>query len=221
MRVMRMIKRLIISKRKFICLTFILCIIIFLAGCGQEDTAMNHSNISNPNSSTHSGENIHEPLAPEKEVSDDKSSLVEEAPTPQESEPSAEEPQEPSPPVQEPASTEEDSASESPTEPVESVQPVQPAEPAEPSVEESNKEYVINIVEFAFTPNQLEIKLGDSVTFINKDSVKHSATADDKSFDTGLLGLDEKGKVTFMKVGEFSYYCLPHPSMKATIIVKQ
>ena len=81
------------------------------------------------------------------------------------------------------------------------------------------QEHIVEIVDFAFSPDTLEIKAGDRVKFVNKDEVRHSATADDESFDTGLLGLDEEKTIEFPEAGEFSYYCLPHPAMRGTILV--
>ncbi|MDG0795301.1 plastocyanin/azurin family copper-binding protein [Cohnella ginsengisoli] len=82
------------------------------------------------------------------------------------------------------------------------------------------KTYVVEISDFSFTVEKLEIHPGDSVKFVNRDKVKHTATADDGSFDTGLLGQDESKTVVFENEGEFGYYCTPHPGMRATIVVK-
>lgn len=89
-----------------------------------------------------------------------------------------------------------------------------------PSSESAGEEHVVEIVNFGFSPSELTIKAGDTVIFINKDEVGHSATADDKSFDTGMLEQDKAKEVTFSEDGQFSYYCLPHPGMKGTIIVE-
>lgn len=85
--------------------------------------------------------------------------------------------------------------------------------------DDGGKEYVVEITNFAFSPAKLEIKPGDRVKFINRDEIKHSATADDSSFDTGLLAENEAKTVTFDKAGEFAYHCMPHPGMQATISV--
>lgn len=89
-----------------------------------------------------------------------------------------------------------------------------------PSPEPASQVHVVEIVNFAFSPGKLTIKAGDRVTFINKDEVGHSATADDESFDTGMLDQDKSKEVTFSEDGEFPYYCLPHPGMKGTIVVE-
>lgn len=78
----------------------------------------------------------------------------------------------------------------------------------------------VEIKDFAFGPKTLTVKKGTTVTWTNQDSVSHTATADNGSFDTGLLAKGESGSVTFDKVGTFAYHCTPHPNMKATIIVQ-
>ena len=50
--------------------------------------------------------------------------------------------------------------------------------------------------------------------------MQHSATANDGSFDTGLLGKGKSGSHTFDESGTFQYVCKPHPFMKGTITVR-
>lgn len=78
----------------------------------------------------------------------------------------------------------------------------------------------VTISNYSFSPATLTIKVGDTVTWTNQDSMSHSATADDKSFDTGLLGQGNAGKITFKKAGTYKYHCSVHPNMRGTIIVK-
>lgn len=73
---------------------------------------------------------------------------------------------------------------------------------------------------FAFSPSKVEIKPGQTVKWINKDGARHSATADNRSFDTGLFGRNASAQVTFDKAGTFPYFCKAHPGMKGTIVVK-
>lgn len=84
----------------------------------------------------------------------------------------------------------------------------------------NQKEVNLEIINYAFTPPTIRIKTGTKVTWTNRDSVKHNAIADDGSFKTELVGKDESVSVTFDKVGTFSYYCGPHPSMRGTVIVE-
>ncbi len=104
-----------------------------------------------------------------------------------------------------------------PKTPVKTVEPIKDKEQPSDAV----TVHTVEITNFAFSPDKLEISQGDIVTFINKDEVKHSATADNGQFDTELLAQDESKKVTFSDAGEFGYYCIPHPGMRASIVVKE
>lgn len=78
----------------------------------------------------------------------------------------------------------------------------------------------VTISNYAYSPSTITVKVGDTVTWTNQDSVQHSATADDKSWDTGLLAQGKSGSVTFSKAGTFTYHCSIHPMMHGTVIVQ-
>lgn len=78
----------------------------------------------------------------------------------------------------------------------------------------------VQIADYKFTPETIQVDAGTKVTFTNSDDTKHTATADDGSFDTGDLAQGEGASVTLSKPGEFTYYCRYHPFMKATVEVK-
>lgn len=78
----------------------------------------------------------------------------------------------------------------------------------------------IEIKGFSYVPKTITIKVGDSITWINKDLIGHSATADDNSWDTGILSQGETGTIKFDKAGTYTYHCTPHPIMKGTVIVE-
>lgn len=80
--------------------------------------------------------------------------------------------------------------------------------------------HMVEIKGHKFTPASLTIKAGETVKFVNADRAPHTATADDESFDTGRLGKNDAGEITFATAGTFDYYCAVHPSMRATIIVE-
>jgi LPXTG-motif cell wall-anchored protein len=78
----------------------------------------------------------------------------------------------------------------------------------------------VGIKDFAFGPSSVTVNVGDTVTWSNSGPTGHSATANDGSFDTGILPKGKSGSHTFSKAGTFSYICKPHPFMKGTVIVK-
>jgi plastocyanin len=80
-------------------------------------------------------------------------------------------------------------------------------------------ELTVHIKSMKFTPKLAEVSVGDTITFVNEDAVPHTATADDGSFDTGRLNRGESATVTISAVGQFTYKCLVHPSMKGVVSV--
>ena len=89
----------------------------------------------------------------------------------------------------------------------------------EASMMEEQQETVVTIKEFSYDQETVTVKKGTTVTWTNDDSDEHSATADDGSFDTGLLGMGESGSVTFAEVGTYTYHCSTHPNMTGTVVV--
>jgi len=77
----------------------------------------------------------------------------------------------------------------------------------------------IHIKNFKFNPTPAKIHAGDRVTFVNDDNEAHTATADDKSFDSEGLDTGGTWQHVFTKPGTISYFCELHPYMKATIVV--
>lgn len=79
--------------------------------------------------------------------------------------------------------------------------------------------HTVVIKDFAFTPTDIQIKAGDSITWINEDNARHSATNLNGAFDTGLLGQGQKATMTFSGAGRFEYRCTPHAKMRGTISI--
>jgi plastocyanin len=78
----------------------------------------------------------------------------------------------------------------------------------------------VDIRDFAFSPRTIEIRVGDTIRWTNRDSVAHTATARNGSFDTGLLADGESGSVRFTTAGTYRYVCTPHPDMTGTVVVR-
>lgn len=78
----------------------------------------------------------------------------------------------------------------------------------------------VDIKNFAFAPPTLNVTQGATVTFTNDDQAPHTATADNKSFDTGTLNPGDTKTVTFKAPGTVAYTCAIHPFMHGTIVVQ-
>lgn len=76
-----------------------------------------------------------------------------------------------------------------------------------------------------FQQKEITVKKGDTVTWKNEDTARHNVVFDDESVgeveNSQLIGKGEELQFTFDKTGEFSYFCSPHPFMKAKIIVTE
>ena len=72
----------------------------------------------------------------------------------------------------------------------------------------------------AFIPSTIQIDAGTTVTWKNLDALIHTVTAVDKSFNSGNIGADGSYSHTFSKPGTYPIYCIAHPFMKATVVVK-
>ena len=73
---------------------------------------------------------------------------------------------------------------------------------------------------FAFEPKTVTIKVGQTVTWTNQDSVTHTVTGDG-GIDSGDLSKGESYSKTFDTAGTFNYHCSIHPSMTGQVIVEK
>ncbi|HET6924634.1 MAG TPA: cupredoxin family copper-binding protein, partial [Candidatus Saccharimonadales bacterium] len=78
----------------------------------------------------------------------------------------------------------------------------------------------VTIENMAFTPANISISSGSTVTWTNKDSVTHTVTETDGQNGPSLTVEPGKSVVfTFDKPGIYRYHCTIHPSMTGTVTV--
>jgi plastocyanin len=77
----------------------------------------------------------------------------------------------------------------------------------------------VRIVNYGFDPGNLRITAGTTVTWKNSDPVGHTATADAGVWGSPLLERGDEWSYTFTEPGTYTYFCAPHPQMKAQIEV--
>ena len=78
---------------------------------------------------------------------------------------------------------------------------------------------------FQFKGSSVTIQQGWTVEWINKEAPRHTATADDESFNSGTMSHGNTFTFTFNETGTFPYYCRFHGDnggvgMAGTIIVR-
>ena len=74
----------------------------------------------------------------------------------------------------------------------------------------------ITTTDLVFAPAEVSAKVGDTIEWINKDVLAHTATARNGDFD---VMMPPKKTVTSVlkKAGTIEYYCRFHPNMKAVL----
>jgi plastocyanin len=81
------------------------------------------------------------------------------------------------------------------------------------------------MVNFNFEPQNITVKVGTTVTFVNQDKAPHTVTADGQEFDTGTIEPNNSAQITFNKPGTFKFFCDFHggpggQGMSGTITVQ-
>ncbi len=71
-----------------------------------------------------------------------------------------------------------------------------------------------------FAAGTLEIAVGTTIEWKNEDPVAHTVSADDASFESGMIESGQVWRYTFTRAGTYPFHCTPHPFMKGTVVVK-
>jgi plastocyanin len=71
-----------------------------------------------------------------------------------------------------------------------------------------------------FEPQSLSVNVGDRIQWLNDDIVPHTATAADKSFDSGDIAAGQSWTYVAHKAGTFDYACRYHPMMTGRLVVR-
>jgi plastocyanin len=95
-----------------------------------------------------------------------------------------------------------------------------PAAPAASTPGPSGGGNTVTITNFAFSPADLTVKTGSTVTWTNNDPASHTITADAGAFSSDPVAKGGTYQFTFSQPGTYAYHCSIHPSMKGTIIVQ-
>jgi len=99
-----------------------------------------------------------------------------------------------------------------------------------PSLPLQTADYVIQIGEKNYHPDNLEVRVGDRVTWKNVDAEDHTVTSEarssgpntqDRSFDSGRIPSGGSFDQVFLREGTVRYYCRFHESTTGMVTVKQ
>jgi plastocyanin len=81
------------------------------------------------------------------------------------------------------------------------------------------EETKVTIDNFTFTPAELKLKVGDTVTWTNHDDIPHTVVSAGK-FRSKAMDTDGSFSFTFTAAGDYQYFCSLHPHMTGTIKVE-
>ena len=69
-----------------------------------------------------------------------------------------------------------------------------------------------------FAPLETQAKVGDTIEWINKDILAHTATATGGDWNV-VIAPNKTEKLVLQKTGSVDYYCKYHPNMKGRIVI--
>jgi plastocyanin len=77
------------------------------------------------------------------------------------------------------------------------------------------------MVDLKFEPKSLEVKVGQTVTWVNKDTAPHNVVNEREGQQPKSELFNEGGKYSFTptKAGRIAYVCTIHPGMEGTLDV--
>ena len=83
---------------------------------------------------------------------------------------------------------------------------------------------IVNMSNLEFTPQEVTIPAGATVTWQNSDLPEHTVTAGTRGNPTGLfdatVASGEEFSFTFDQPGTYEYFCTIHPDMNGVVIVE-
>jgi plastocyanin len=81
------------------------------------------------------------------------------------------------------------------------------------------EEFKVTIDNFTFSPAEVKVKVGDTVTWTNHDDIPHTAVSAGK-FRSKTMDTDDTFSFTFTSAGDYKYFCSLHPHMTGMIKVE-
>ena len=79
-------------------------------------------------------------------------------------------------------------------------------------------DHVVPIVAMRFGPSPTGVRAGDTIVWVNRDVVPHTATARDRSFDI-VVPPGRSARMMVRRGGVVEFYCRFHPTMLGQLTV--
>lgn len=83
------------------------------------------------------------------------------------------------------------------------------------------RRHVVAIRAMAYHPETLAVARGDTVVWVNRDVVGHTATATGRPrWETALLAPGDTGRIVATVPGTAPYVCALHPTMHGVLVIR-
>jgi plastocyanin len=89
-----------------------------------------------------------------------------------------------------------------------------------PGTRPQTRRHVVEIRGFEYLPASLTVAVGDTVVWVNRDAVPHTATAADRDWDSGSIAAGGSWSRVFAAAGTAAYTCTFHPSMTGRLDIQ-
>nr|3IE9_A Chain A, Amicyanin [Paracoccus denitrificans]3IEA_A Chain A, Amicyanin [Paracoccus denitrificans] len=100
-----------------------------------------------------------------------------------------------------------------------------PSESPFAAAEVADGAIVVDIAKMKYETPELHVKVGDTVTWINREAMPHNV-----HFVAGVLGeaalkgpmmkKEQAYSLTFTEAGTYDYHCTPHPFLRGKVVVE-
>jgi plastocyanin len=80
--------------------------------------------------------------------------------------------------------------------------------------------HTVTMENMRFQPQSLTVGRGDTIVWVNKDLVPHTATSKAAGFDSQVIQAETSWRFTVQETGDFPYLCTFHPTMTAMLRVR-
>ena len=82
----------------------------------------------------------------------------------------------------------------------------------------ASHERVVTMANMSYGQIPTDLKVGDTIVWVNHDTVPHTVTARDKSFDV-RVNVGQTVRQPLTRAGVFPFICIYHAAMRGTLTV--
>ncbi len=76
----------------------------------------------------------------------------------------------------------------------------------------------VTIDKLVFAPAEVNARVGDTIEWVNKDALVHTATATNNDWNVNIPP-NQSGRIVLKKGGAVDYFCKYHPNMKGRVAI--